>query len=95
MCVNRDDSGNFILGLKDGIALGGKTFGDPVKVISPFKTGVADQYGTEISMTTFRMILPDGKGNILAASIWNNCLVIFNPDGLNGYSAISGKYKSL
>ena len=75
--------------------VGGKTFGDPVKVISPFKTGVADQYGTEISMTTFRMILPDGKGNILAASIWNNCLVIFNPDGLNGYSAISGKYKSL
>lgn len=95
MCVNRDDSGNFIFGLKDGMALGGKTFGDPVKVISPFKTGVADQYGTEISMTTFRMILPDGKGNILAASIWNNCLVIFNPDGLNGYSAISGKYKSL
>ena len=31
----------------------------------------------------------DGQGNILAASM--NILVIFNPEGVKGYSTIRGK----
>lgn len=62
----------------------------PLTLHTPLKTGIT-QYGTEINLSSCDLILPDGRGNIIAASIYDNLMVIYNATGLKGYSTLAGK----
>lgn len=86
----RDDAGNLIFALRDGIAIGGATTDDPVKTYTPLLTGITE-YGMELKLSAATIVMPDGEGNIVAASQHGSTIVIFNPKGLEGYSAIRGK----
>lgn len=87
-CVGRDDKDRFVFGLRNGMAIGGVTPEAPLKVYTPLKTGII-QYGMDLKLDHVDRLARDGQGNILAASM--NILVIFNPEGVKGYSTIRGK----
>lgn len=92
-CVTRDDAGNFVFGLRDGVAFGGKDMEQPVKYVNKLSTGVKDSYGySEVTLGSANLMAPDGQGNIIFASTYNNEIYIYNASGLNGYTAIKGKY---
>lgn len=89
-CINRDGEGNFIYGLKDGIAIGGKEISDPLTLHTPLCTGIME-YNLELKLNSCDLILPDGQGNIIAADMYSGFMVIYNPSGLKGYSGVAGK----
>lgn len=93
-CISRDDRGNFIFGLRDGLAIGGKSMDAPLTLYTPLMTGVS-VYGSELKLSSANIITADGHGNIIAASTHNDFLIIFNPSGLKGYSKIKGKHTRL
>lgn len=92
-CISRDTEGNILLGLKDGVAVGGKNITDPLTLLTPLKTGVKS-YGMDVDLKSCNIILPDGQGNIIAASKYAGLMVIYNAAGLKGYGAMAGKATS-
>lgn len=92
-CVTRDDAGNFVFGLRDGVAFGGSDMEQPVKYVNKLSTGVKDSYGySEVTLGSADLVASDGQGNIIFASTANNEIYIYNATGLKGYSTIKGKY---
>lgn len=90
--ITRDDEGNFVITTNIGIIFGGKTLEDTAKLVDRLKTGVKNQYGSELSLDYFGgLVQPDGNGNIIFGSEGYACICIYNPKGLKGYSEIRGK----
>lgn len=90
--VNRDDAGNFIFALNGGIAIGGKDIDAPLTMYKPLKTGIKSGYSDiTVSYDSARLIAPDKSGNILVGCPYSGGLLIFNPNGLTGYTSIRGK----
>ncbi len=92
-CVTRDDEGNFVFGLRDGVAFGGKTLEEPINVVNKLKSGIPlfDGSSMDITVSSATLVSPDGEGNIVFASSYENWIFIYNPKGLKGYSGIKGK----
>ena len=89
-CMNRDDNGNFIFGLRDGLAIGGKSITDNIQTYIPVSTGIMSG-SINLKISQARVLVPDGQGNIVASSGYSDCLVIINPSGLKGYENLKGK----
>lgn len=89
-CINRDDNGNFLFGLRNGLAIGGKSIADNIQTYTPISTGIMSG-SLNLHIGQARILIPDGQGNIVAASGYDDCLVIINPTGLNGYEKLKGK----
>lgn len=95
-CINRDDAGDFIFGIDGGIAIGGKNLEDPLTVFKPLNTGIKEGFvDLNVGSSSARMITPDKSGNILIGCPYSGTLVIFNPNGLKGYTALRGKCSRL
>lgn len=90
--IARDDNGNFVITTNKGIIFGGKTLDDNATFVEKLKTGVKNQYGSELSLDYFGgLVAPDGMGNIIFGSDGYACICIYNPNGLKGYSELKGQ----
>ncbi|MDE6383143.1 MAG: hypothetical protein K2K79_02180 [Paramuribaculum sp.] len=90
--ITRDDEGNFVITTNKGIIFGGKTLDDNAVLVDNLKTGVKNQYGTELTLNYFGgLVDSDGIGNIIFGSDSYACICIYNPKGLKGYTEIRGK----
>ncbi len=90
--ITRDDEGKFIITTNKGIIFGGKTLNDNARLVEKLKTGVKDQYGTELTLNYFGgLVSPDGMGNIIFGDPNYACICIYNPNGLKGYTDLRGK----
>ena len=89
-CINRDDNGNFLFGLRNGLGIGGKNITDNIQTYTPVSTGIMSG-SLNLHIGGARVLIPDGQGNIVAASGYDDCLVIINPMGLKGYEKLKGK----
>lgn len=90
--IARDDEGNLIITTNKGIIFGGKTLEDNGTLVDRLKTGVKNQYGTELTLNYFPgLVQGDGMGNIVFGDTNYSCICIYNPKGLKGYADLKGK----
>ncbi len=90
--ITRADDGNLVLTTTQGIIFGGKTLEDKAVLVERLKTGLKDQYGSELSLNYFNgVVTPDGMGNLVFGSPGYAYVCIYNPDGLKGYTELKGK----
>lgn len=89
----RDDAGNFVAITNiEGLGLGGKEISEPFRMVRKLSTGVKDSYGTELTYIFGNdAIAADGRGNLIIGSKGYACILIYNPEGIDGYTALKGK----
>ncbi len=90
--IARADDGNLVITTNKGIIFGGKTLEDNGTLVERLKTGVKNEYGSELTLNYFPgLVQADGNGNIVFGSDNYACICIYNPKGLKGYADLKGK----